>query len=108
MILYASPYLICLLDHVYLHVLMMFEQINTQLIPPSTDLLNSLPSGRDIHSPPGAYKLPSLDDEQLAQMRAPPDDTGSISGDSDEEGDEGLEQPQTPGAYPERTDSAYY
>ncbi|PLB33251.1 pH-signaling protein PalC [Aspergillus candidus] len=89
----------------------MNDTINTQLIPPSTDLLNSLPSGRDIHSPPGPYKLPALDDEQLAQMRAPPDDTGSISGESDEEeGDEGLGQMQTgtPGAYPERTESAYY
>ncbi|PKY07157.1 hypothetical protein P168DRAFT_287655 [Aspergillus campestris IBT 28561] len=87
----------------------MNDTINTQLIPPSSDLLNSLPSGRDIHSPPGPYKLPALDDEQLAQMRAPPDDTGSISGESDEEeGDEGLGETHTPGAYPERTESAYY
>ena len=64
-------------------------QINTQLVPPSTDLLTNLPSGRDIHSPPGPYKLPALDEEELVRMRAPPGDDeiepGSDMDDSDEE-----------------------
>jgi hypothetical protein len=67
----------------------MNDTINTQLVPPSTDLLTNLPSGRDIHSPPGSYKLPALDEEQLVRMRAPPGDDeigpGSDMDDSDEE-----------------------
>ncbi|KAL5357390.1 hypothetical protein BJX96DRAFT_11615 [Aspergillus floccosus] len=88
----------------------MNDTINTQLIPPSADLLANLPSGRDIHSPPGPYKIPTLDAEELTQMRAPPmaDELGMSSDmDSDEEPVGGLRS-ATPGGFPERTDSAYY
>ncbi|KAJ5579464.1 uncharacterized protein N7459_005449 [Penicillium hispanicum] len=53
----------------------MNDTINTQLIPPSGPLLSNLPSGRDIHTPPAFYKPPSLDDDILVRMRAPPDET---------------------------------
>ncbi|TPR03068.1 hypothetical protein CAN33_0013095 [Aspergillus niger] len=89
----------------------MNDTINTQLIPPSTDLLANLPSGRDIHSAPAPYKIPSLDEEQLVRMRAPPveDDFGPGSDveDSDEEA-ASVARVYTPGTVPERSDSAYY
>ncbi|KAL3474817.1 hypothetical protein BJX99DRAFT_248007 [Aspergillus californicus] len=87
----------------------MNDTINTQVIPPSTDYLTNLPSGRDILPPQPPYKLPVLDSELLARMRAPPAEVelgpGSDLDDSD------VESPprgDTPGAFPERTDSAYY
>ncbi|KKK16052.1 hypothetical protein AOCH_005918 [Aspergillus ochraceoroseus] len=88
----------------------MNDTINTQLIPSSTDLLASLPSGRDIHSPPPPYKLPALDEEHLVQMRAPPTEP-ELHGGSDLEESDGECVPggrDTRGAVPERTDSAYY
>ncbi|EAW19055.1 pH-signaling protein PalC [Aspergillus fischeri NRRL 181] len=88
----------------------MNDTINTQLIPPSTDLLANLPSGRDIHSPPGPYKLPSLDEEQLVRMRAPPaEDDYEPRMDMDDSDDE-LTSPAgvAPGAFPERSESTYY
>ncbi|KAL3260015.1 hypothetical protein ABHI18_004892 [Aspergillus niger] len=89
----------------------MNDTINTQLIPPSTDLLANLPSGRDIHSAPAPYKIHSLDEEQLVRMRAPPaeDDFGPGSDveDSDEEA-ASVARVYTPGTVPERSDSAYY
>ncbi|KAB8231979.1 hypothetical protein BDV23DRAFT_190166 [Aspergillus alliaceus] len=84
----------------------MNDTINTQLIPPSADLIANLPSGRDIHSPPAPYRLPSLGEEQLVRMRAPPteDDFGPGSDIDDSE----EEPTMTRDAVPERTDSAYY
>lgn len=63
-------------------------QINTQRIPPSTNLLSSLPSGRDIHVPPAPYKPQSLDEEQLIHMRAPPEDDEPLPGSDGEDSDE--------------------
>lgn len=69
----------------------------------------NLPSGRDIHSAPGAYRLQALDDEELVRMRAPPveDDFGPSSDVDDSEEESGLAR-DTPSTVPERTDSAYY
>ncbi|PLB50981.1 hypothetical protein P170DRAFT_425274 [Aspergillus steynii IBT 23096] len=92
----------------------MNDTINTQLIPPSADLLANLPSGRDIHSAPAPYKLPSLDEDRLAGMRAPPaeDDfaPGSDVEDSDEESPRENAHAFTPGGLPERSESTstYY
>ncbi|PYH78844.1 hypothetical protein BO82DRAFT_385607 [Aspergillus uvarum CBS 121591] len=89
----------------------MNNTINTQLIPPSADLLANLPSGRDIHAPPGAYRIPSLDEEQLVRMRAPPAEDEFGPGSDVEESDEepaGVSRVWTPGTVPGRTDSAYY
>ncbi|QGA18771.1 hypothetical protein EYB26_006456 [Talaromyces marneffei] len=59
----------------------MNNTINTQPIPPSEPLLSNLPSGRDIHSAPAAYKPPSLEESELIRMRAPPDEVDqSLSG----------------------------
>ena len=76
------------------------------------DLLSSLPSGRDIHSPPGPYKLPSLEEEELVRMRAPPgeDDFGPASDvdDSDEETTSAIPTRDLPSAVSEQSKSAYY
>ena len=88
--------------------------MNTQLIPPSAPLLSNLPSGRDIHSPPAPYQPPSLDEDQLMRMRAPPDDTDDIHFGSDDDSEDDAGQPdsrRTPGAFPDRTataSSVYY
>lgn len=81
-------------------------QINTQLVPPSTDLLANLPSGRDIHSPPGPYKLPNLDEDQLVRMRTPPDEEDFRPGSDVEDSEDEIAV--APGAFPERSESAYY
>ncbi|EAW14226.1 pH-signaling protein PalC [Aspergillus clavatus NRRL 1] len=88
----------------------MNDTINTQLIPPSTDLLTNLPSGRDIHSPPGPYRLPWLDEDELARMRAPPaEEDFEPSSDVEDSDDEptGIAE-DAPGAVPERSESSYY
>lgn len=64
--------------------------MNVQLIPPSEPLLANMPSGRDVHTPK-PYVPPSLDEDILIRMRAPPDHEDELqkAGDassSDEEG----------------------
>ncbi|KAI1916516.1 hypothetical protein LOZ65_005261 [Ophidiomyces ophidiicola] len=51
----------------------MNDTVNTQFIPSSTSYLSSLPSGRDIHTPPGPYVPPKLDSDQIMRLRGPPD-----------------------------------
>ena len=74
-------------------------QVNVQLIPPFEPLFANMPSGREYHSPK-PYQVPSLDEQTLARMRAPPepnDDT--FRGLEDDSGDE--EDAGTPvGAFP--------
>ncbi|OQE36925.1 hypothetical protein PENCOP_c011G07512 [Penicillium coprophilum] len=92
----------------------MNDTINTQLIPPSAPLLSNLPSGRDIHSQPAPYQPPSLDEDQLMRMRAPPDEKYDIQFGSDDDSEDDAAQPDgrgTPGAFPDRSataSSVYY
>ncbi|KAL2841907.1 hypothetical protein BJY01DRAFT_217026 [Aspergillus pseudoustus] len=90
----------------------MNDTINTQLIPSSADYLTNLPSGRDIYPSPAPFKLPSLEEEHLARMRAPPTELylPELEGeDSDVESPAELHtRVATPGAFPERPDSTYY
>ncbi|ODH13969.1 hypothetical protein ACO22_06766 [Paracoccidioides brasiliensis] len=65
----------------------MNDTVNTQLIPPSSSYLASLPSGRDIHANPAAYSPPQLDTGQLVRMRVPPDTPDSLD-DLDSSGEE--------------------
>jgi hypothetical protein len=89
-------------------------QMNTQPIPPSAPLLSNLPSGRDIHSPPAPYQPPSLDEDQLMRMRAPPDERDHVQFGSDDDSEDDAGQPDgrgTPGAFPDRSataSSVYY
>ncbi|KAL4885223.1 hypothetical protein BJY04DRAFT_144949 [Aspergillus karnatakaensis] len=86
----------------------MNDTINTQLIPSSADYLANLPSGRDVLPPQPAFKLPSLDELHLGQMRAPPTEAELSPGSDIEDSDVESPEEKAPGAFPERTDSAYY
>jgi hypothetical protein len=84
-------------------------QINTQAIPPSAPLLSNLPSGRDIHTAPAPYKPPSLDEDQLMHMRAPPNELEDVSFTNDpDDSDEEDTPPETrgpPGGFPDRSET---
>ncbi|KAJ5781284.1 hypothetical protein N7457_006444 [Penicillium paradoxum] len=92
----------------------MNDTINTQLIPASAPLLSNLPSGRDIHSPPAPYQAPSLDEDQLMRMRAPPDEINDVQFGSDDDSEDETGQFDgrgTPGGFPDRSataSSVYY
>ena len=90
--------------------------MNTQLIPPPDQLLATMPSGREIHTPK-PYIPPSLDEDVLVRMRAPPDgsENALFGGDGDSSSEEGdVERRELPGAFPPgpayggRGESAYY
>lgn len=88
------------------------KQINTQLIPPSDPLVANMPSGRDIHSTK-PFVPPSLGEDTLARMRAPPSvgEMGDESGSSSDEG--GEAHSDLPGTFPGSTstpsnDNSYY
>ncbi|KAL2697504.1 hypothetical protein AAEP93_011408 [Penicillium crustosum] len=92
----------------------MNDTMNTQPIPPSAPLLSNLPSGRDIHSPPAPYQPPSLDEDQLMRMRAPPDERDDVLFGSDDDSEDEAGQPDSrgpPGSFPDRSataSSVYY
>ena len=80
------------------------SQINTQLIPPSDPLVARMPSGRDIYSSK-PFVPPSLDDDTLARMRAPPDVDEMV--DNESSSDEGEKaQGGLPGAFPGSSSTA--
>ncbi|CAI7592202.1 unnamed protein product [Penicillium glandicola] len=87
----------------------MNDTMNTQPIPPSAPLLSNLPSGRDIHSPPAPYQPPSLDEDQVMRMRAPPDEHDDVQFGSDDDSEDDAGQPDgrgPPGAFPDRSTTA--
>ncbi|CAI7655879.1 unnamed protein product [Penicillium viridicatum] len=87
----------------------MNDTMNTQPIPPSTPLLSNLPSGRDIHSPPAPYQPPSVDEDQLMRMRAPPDERDDVLFGSDDDSEDDAGQPDgrgPPGTFPDRSTTA--
>lgn len=84
--------------------------MNTQPIPPSASLLSNLPSGRDIHPPPALYQPPSLDQDQLMRMRAPPEENKDLQFGSDDDSDDDSGQPDhsrgPPSTFPDRSATA--
>lgn len=46
--------------------------MNTQFVPPVNTLLSKMPSGREIHTIK-PYEIPSLDNDIVEGMRAPPE-----------------------------------
>ena len=77
----------------------MNKQINTQLIPPSNPLVASMPLGRDIHATKH-FAAPSLDEDILTKMRAPPD-ADEMDANDDSSDDEADKTPGgLPGAFP--------
>ncbi|WEW58629.1 hypothetical protein PRK78_004097 [Emydomyces testavorans] len=73
--------------------------INTQPVPSSTSYLSTLPSGRDIHSPPGPYVPPLLDSDHLARMRAPPESPEPENVDAESSEDEAETPSERRGGY---------
>ncbi|KAJ5256532.1 hypothetical protein N7478_012636 [Penicillium angulare] len=88
----------------------MNNTMNTQAIPPSGPLLSNLPSGRDIHAPPAPYQPPSLDEDHLMRMRAPPKDDRDefFANDPDDSDEEDIPSDirGTPGDFPDRSQTA--
>lgn len=85
-------------------VFLINRQINTRLIPPSDPLVARMPLGRDIHSAK-PFVPPSLDDNTLARMRAPPDvDEMVVSDSNSDEGEKA--QGGLPGAFPGSSSTA--
>ena len=79
--------------------MLMNEQINTQLIPPSDPLVASMPLGRDIHATK-LFAAPSLDSDILTEMRAPPD-ADEMEANDDSSDDEAERTPGSlPGTFP--------
>lgn len=84
------------------------------MIPPSDPLVANMPLGRDIHSAK-SFVPPSLDDDTLTRMRAPPDVDEMSDDDDDESGSDEGEKAQAglPGAFPGSSstpsnDNSYY
>lgn len=72
-----------------------------QLIPPSEQLVATMPSGRDIHTPK-IYIIPALEEHSIIRMRAPPDPGEAFEGEEDDSGDDEREAATNgaPGAFP--------
>lgn len=67
-------------------------QIGAQLIPAYEPLLASMPSGREYHTPK-VFKIPTLDEDEVAKMRAPLD----LNELSLEGGEDDSDEGETPG-----------
>ncbi|TQW00397.1 hypothetical protein V2A60_001483 [Cordyceps javanica] len=91
----------------------MNDTMNTKAVPPPAALLPKMPSGRDIHTIK-PYAPPTLDQNALDAMRAPPEREDNFEGDLSSDPDEsGPSNP--PGAFPAAeysggrgTGSSYY
>jgi hypothetical protein len=71
-----------------------------QIVPPSEQLLVSMPSGREIHTPK-MYIIPALEEDAIIRMRAPPDPGEAFEGEEEDSDDEGRATAGTPvGAFP--------
>ena len=72
-----------------------------QVVPPAEQLLATIPSGREYHTPK-PYRPPSLDADVLERMRAPPDppDPGFGGGTEEDSGSEEEERSNPVGAFP--------
>jgi hypothetical protein len=75
--------------------------INVQLVPPHEPLLAGMPSGREYHVPK-AWVPPSLGNDVLVRMRAPPTpDEKAFRGEEDDSGGEdGYPRAEPVGAFP--------
>ena len=74
--------------------------MNTRAIPAVNTLLAKMPSGRDLHTIK-PYVPPTLDQDILDAMRAPPERDDKVDDDSSDEGDD--HSPTPIGAYPGTT-----
>lgn len=72
--------------------------MEVQLVPPSEQLLASMPSGREYHTAK-MFVVPALEEDAIIRMRAPPDPGDAFEGEEDDSADE--DQRHSPvGAFP--------
>ena len=75
--------------------------MSVQVVPPSEQLLATMPSGREYHTP-RPYVIPTLDEEAIVRMRAPPDPGDAFEGEEEDsaEEEERAGQAAPVGAFP--------
>ncbi|KAF2099772.1 hypothetical protein NA57DRAFT_38273 [Rhizodiscina lignyota] len=89
------------------------DTVNVQLIPQYEPLVANMPSGREYHTPK-PYQAPTLDEDIIAQMRAPPDPNDIAYQTVDDDSDAEESQSEPVGAFPGTKDqysastSSYY
>ncbi|MCJ1352330.1 MAG: hypothetical protein MMC33_002314 [Icmadophila ericetorum] len=89
------------------------DTINVQAVPASDPLVANMPSGREMYNSK-QYVLPTLDEDTLQRLRAPPEpgEEGAGSAPSDDSDDESKDKKtDVPGAFPQpssESQSSYY
>ena len=84
-----------------------------QAVPASDPLVANMPSGREMYNSK-QYVLPTLDEDTLQRLRAPPEpgEEGAGSAPSDDSDDESKDKKtDVPGAFPQpssESQSSYY
>ena len=82
--------------------------MSVQIVPPSEQLLSTMPSGREYHTPK-PYIIPALQEDAIVRMRAPPDPGDVFEGEEDDSADEEERAGQPPvGAFPGTPSTNYY
>ncbi|KAJ4345589.1 uncharacterized protein N0V89_011722 [Didymosphaeria variabile] len=78
----------------------MNDTISVQVVPSSSQLLSAMPSGREYHTPK-PYIIPTLEEDAIIRMRAPPDPGDAFEGEEDDSADEDERSAGAPvGAFP--------
>ncbi|KIW04029.1 uncharacterized protein PV09_04852 [Verruconis gallopava] len=93
----------------------MNDTVSVQIVPSFDPLVSNMPSGRECHQPK-PYEIPSLEEDVLARMRAPPEPSdlkmyGDEPDSAEDSDNDALHEP--PGAFPGpkadyASNSAYY
>jgi hypothetical protein len=73
--------------------------MQVQIVPPSEQLLASMPSGREYHAPK-MFVVPALEEDAIIRMRAPPDPGEIFEGEEEDSADEDGRTPGPAGAFP--------
>ncbi|KAF2442081.1 pH-response regulator protein palC [Karstenula rhodostoma CBS 690.94] len=78
----------------------MNDTMSIQVVPSSSQLLSTMPSGREYHTPK-PYIIPTLEEDAIIRMRAPPDPGDAFEGEEDDSADEDERAAAAPvGAFP--------
>jgi hypothetical protein len=77
----------------------MQKQVNVQLVPSYEPLVANMPSGREYHTPK-PYEVPTLDEEVIARMRAPPDPRDLKYNEADDDSNPEIDAAEPVGAFP--------
>ncbi|KAF1969049.1 pH-response regulator protein-like protein palC [Bimuria novae-zelandiae CBS 107.79] len=79
----------------------MNDTMSVQIVPPSDPLLATMPSGREYHAPK-PYIIPTLAEDAIVRMRAPPDPGDAFEGEEEDSAEEDARAatPAPMGAFP--------